>query len=255
MGVCYNFIETNNMQGREMMRILIVEDEKNIRKSIVNIIRDIDDSIDIIEKKDGEAVGYDIKNNEIELFLLDISLPNGSGIQIAEKIRASELNKHAFIVFVTGHKEYELDGFKKYHCYDFLEKPFDKKRLINIVQSIKLGLSRIEKVNPEKAIILNLKNFILKIYCSEIFFLEIHDRKCTIHTTSGKHIVPNTTIKRFVEELPGDNFKQTHKSYLVNTDKIIKIEAVKRSSFKIYFENYDEQAFLGEKFQYNLLKN
>ena len=57
-----------------------------------------------------------------------------------------------------------------------------------------------------------------KIYLRDILFVEALENYVSIYTTSGR------VLKRIGESLPDDQFLQTHKSYIINADRVDLVE-------------------------------
>ena len=76
-----------------------------------------------------------IKSNKIDLLLLDIEMPNGSGFDLLESIKE---NIDLKIIFVTAYHEYALKAFR-YSAVDYLLKPINPDDLQAAVKKIKPG--------------------------------------------------------------------------------------------------------------------
>ena len=62
-----------------------------------------------------------------------------------------------------------------------------------------------------------------KIYLRDILFVEALENYVSIYTTSGR-VLTHSTLKRIGESLPDDQFLQTHKSYIINADRVDLVE-------------------------------
>ena len=103
-----------------MSNIIIVEDEEVTARGLRKIIKEIDDSINVIIKgfaKEALEVSKDIS---IDAFLLDIQLKDYNGIELARQIREMDCYKLNPIVFITAIPTRELIAFKEIHCYDYI---------------------------------------------------------------------------------------------------------------------------------------
>jgi len=91
------------------------------------------------------------KQNEYDLILMDIQMPNMDGLQTTKQIRQTELNMGTPIVAVTAHAfPEEKERFLSSGMDDYLPKPIDLANLVKIIQSWCRGAEFIE---PEKAVI------------------------------------------------------------------------------------------------------
>lgn len=114
------------------MKILIVDDEKLIRDVIREYL--INENYEVIEAKDGvEAVKLAEENN-IDLIILDIMMPNMDGYTAYKEIRKTKVIPT--IILSARSEEYDkLLGFDL-GIDDFLAKPFSPKELVARVKAI-----------------------------------------------------------------------------------------------------------------------
>ena len=115
-----------------MKKILIIDDEKDIRILLSSILKD-EGYITILagSVKDAETV---IENEVFDLVLLDISLDNKSkdGIYLLKKIKKK--HKELPVIMISGHATIQqaIDSVRL-GAFEFLEKPFNTDRLLNFV--------------------------------------------------------------------------------------------------------------------------
>jgi DNA-binding NtrC family response regulator len=107
-------------------RILVVDDEKLLRWSLEQNLSK--EGYTVITAEKG-LDGLDIFKNELpDITLLDIHLPDVSGITVLEGIK--EINKHALVVMITAFGDVQTAVKTiKLGAYDFLEKPFNMEKL------------------------------------------------------------------------------------------------------------------------------
>lgn len=135
-----------------MAKILVIDDEKAIRRSIKEILEFEKHSID--EAEDGiTALNLALKNN-YDIILSDIKMPKLDGEELLNKL--IENNISSAIIMMSGHGTIEtaVNAVKK-GAYDYLAKPIDLNRLL---VSIKNALEKTELISETKI----LKKKILK---------------------------------------------------------------------------------------------
>ncbi|MFM2225957.1 MAG: hypothetical protein RJA07_2159 [Bacteroidota bacterium] len=110
-----------------MPHILIVDDEKAIRKSLRDILEY--EKYTVEEAGDGAEAIKLIKNNAFDLVLCDIKMPKKDGLEVLED--AMELNPDLPFVMISGHGNVEtaVEAVKK-GAFDFISKPPDLNRLL-----------------------------------------------------------------------------------------------------------------------------
>ena len=110
-----------------MKKILIVEDVEMNRDLLVQLL---EDDYELVEAVDGRQ-GLEMAAGEApDLILLDISLPEIDGWEVARKIRADERLKHIPIIAVTAHAMTgDEEKAIECGCNDYLAKPIDEDEL------------------------------------------------------------------------------------------------------------------------------
>ncbi len=137
-----------------MAKILVVDDEAAIRKTMKEILEYEKHNVDTA--KDGFDALDKIKKTQYDLILLDIKMPKKDGIEVLEDIM--KLAPEVPVIMITGHGTVEtaVEALKK-GAYDFLEKPLDLNRLLVAVRN---ALERKDLVKETK----KLKRKIQKTY-------------------------------------------------------------------------------------------
>jgi CheY-like chemotaxis protein len=114
-----------------MPRILIVDDEPDMRLAIKNVLKLR--GYEIFEAGDGLAALDILRKNDIHLMLLDIRLPGMDGIEVLEKTR--KFNRSLPVVMITGygHIRSAVDVMKL-GANEYLQKPFENTQLVKTVK-------------------------------------------------------------------------------------------------------------------------
>ncbi len=116
-----------------MTRILIIEDEEPIRRVLVRILSDENQSFEIVEASDGKEGLSLIKKEKFDLVLCDIKMPKMDGIEVLQE--SSKIKFRAPFIMLTGHGNVETAvEAMKLGAYDFISKPPDLNRLLNAVR-------------------------------------------------------------------------------------------------------------------------
>ena len=153
-----------------MSKILIIEDEEQIRRVLIRILTDEDSKFEIFEASDGKK-GLDlIKKESFDLVLCDIKMPKLDGIELLQK--AKKINSTLPFIMLTGHGNIEtaVDSMKL-GAYDFISKPPDLNRLIN---SVRNALER-KELEVENKILRKKIDKKYEIIGSSDSIMEIHD--------------------------------------------------------------------------------
>ncbi|MEW6001947.1 MAG: sigma-54 dependent transcriptional regulator [Nitrospirota bacterium] len=107
--------------------VLVVDDEEGIRESLSAILED--EGYDVLTSSSGEEALRAVKDQNPDLLLLDVWLPDIDGIQVLKEVK--ELRPEVPVVIISGHGNIELAvRATKMGAYDFLEKPLSLERVL-----------------------------------------------------------------------------------------------------------------------------
>src|SRR3984885_10741160 len=156
-----------------MSNILIIDDEKAIRKTLSEILSYEGYKID--EAGDGEEGLKKFRDKEYDVILCDIKMPKMDGIEFLEK--AKEINPDIPIIMISGHGTIEtaVEAVKK-GAYDYISKPPDLYRLLITIRNamdktslvaetkvLKRKVSRMQEMVGDSAPIQKIKETIEKV--------------------------------------------------------------------------------------------
>jgi DNA-binding NtrC family response regulator len=160
-----------------MPSILIIDDERAIRKTLAEILGFEGYKID--EASDGEEGFRKFKEKNYDLVLCDIKMPKLDGIEFLEK--AKEINSEVPIIIISGHGNIEtaVEAVKK-GAYDYISKPpdlnrmlitlrnaMDKTSLVAETKVLKRKVSKVQEMVGESEPIKKIKDTIEKIAPTE----------------------------------------------------------------------------------------
>lgn len=129
-----------------MPKILIIDDEESIRKSIREILEY--EKYEVDEAKDGMEGVIKVKGATYDVILCDIKMPKMDGIEVLERIRL--LSPEAAVVMISGHGNIDTAvGALKEGAYDYIPKPLDLNRLL---VSVRNALDRTNLVAETKVL-------------------------------------------------------------------------------------------------------
>lgn len=201
-----------------MLRIALCDDNPHHLHEIEAVLTTIlFDRIefDMQTYKSGIELVQAIKNKVFaaDLLILDINMERINGLQAAKFIRKS--NILCDIVFLTGCKEYVLEGYK-YNAFDYLLKPVS---LSSLQRMIDRYISTREYKNPFFSF--KSQNSYFRVNMNKIEFFSGDKRKVTIFA-SGIERSFYSKIDEIEEEVcKRNNFLRPHQSYIVNIDYIV----------------------------------
>ncbi len=215
---------------------IIIDDEpssQNVLKSFINKI----DYLDLKHTCNDalEALTY-LKTNTVDLLFLDINMPQLSGISFYKSLKNPPK-----VIFTTAYTEYALDGFDV-NATDYLLKPFSFDRFLKAVTKIK-DLN----IKYNETIILKADKKLHQIKVDDILYIESIGDYIKVHINQ-KYLIVYKTLKKIFDELPNSVFKQVHKSFIINKNKLDYIEG---NTILIHSNKIP----LGQKYKKSFLEN
>lgn len=200
--------------------VLIADDEFLARKLLQEYVQKID-SLNLVDCcSDGIRTMEVLKNKEVDILLLDIQMPELTGLELLKTIE----NQPA-VILTTAYSEYAVDAFSL-GVVDYLLKPFDFPRFL---QAINKAIDTRPKENvvshaaSNDFIMVKADYKLYKVNFGDLIFIEGQHEYVTFHTRT-KRITALYSLKNLEDTLPRDMFARVHKSYIVSFDYIEDID-------------------------------
>jgi DNA-binding NarL/FixJ family response regulator len=134
-----------------MIRILIIDDHPLVRDGIKTMLKD-EPSIEIVStsKTASEALDF-LSNNEPDIILLDISLPDMNGLELCEKIRS--MNQQSKIIGLTSTNEAGIiTGLLQRGGNGYLLKNMEREELLDAIRTVQKDKVYLSKAANEKVL-------------------------------------------------------------------------------------------------------
>jgi DNA-binding NtrC family response regulator len=129
-----------------MPNILVIEDEATIRRVLIKILSEENNSYQVDEAEDGLVGIEKIKKEDFDLVLCDIKMPKMDGIEVLEAIK--KIKPEIPVVMISGHGDLDTAvNTMRLGAFDYISKPPDLNRLLNTVRN---ALDRKELVVENK---------------------------------------------------------------------------------------------------------
>lgn len=205
------------MSGHIMYRVAIIDDNSMDR----NLIETLSD--EYFRQKEYE---YEIKTFErsehaimelqeggyYDVFLLDMDMPNKTGLQVAKEIR--QYYNEPIIVYVTNHVEYAIQAFEV-NAFRYIPKALLREKL---AEAYDVLLPKIDQLD-QRAYIIDSVAGLDKILYRNIFYISKDGKYITIVHRNGESRV-RTSLQKIYEELNSPEFIYIDKSYVANIEHV-----------------------------------
>lgn len=225
------------MENQPTFKAVIVDDEQPARVIIAHYLAAFPNIEVIGECANGFEALKMIKETSPDILFLDVQMPKVTGIELLEVIENAPA-----VIFTTAYDQYALKAFEL-NAIDYLLKPFSKDRFNAAVNKV------IEKVNTGQSLPINgvdalfsnpsekLTRIVVKngsnitvIPISDIYFIEAQEDYVMIHSNKGRSM-KNQTMTYLEQHLPQNQFIRIHRSYIVNIEKIEKLEPYDKDTY------------------------
>ena len=240
-------------------KILIVEDEAIVAKDTSVCLEKIGYEVIASFSKGEKALSF-LEDNKPDLVLMDIMLAgNISGIDASARIKK---DYDIPVVFLTAYAdEKTIERAKITESYGYVIKPFKE---IDLRTSIEMALykfkkekeklsgvsSSVAKASPisTEYIYVKSNSKLVKVQNANILFVEALKDYVIIHTDKERFTI-HSTMKDIEKKLPSKMFMRSHRSFILNLNKINSID-----SLIVNIENSDKKIPIGGSYREGLFK-
>jgi two-component system response regulator AlgR len=204
-----------------MIKVLVVDDEPPARARMKQLLADCAPqlALQVAGEADGGVAALDaVTRLQPDLVLLDISMPDMSGIEVARHLAQQEAPPA--IIFVTAYDEHALQAFEV-HALDYLLKPVRAERLL-------AALQRAQRLRPREPRLEQLaqslgaartqlsvseRGRLVLVPVDEIVYLRAELKYVTIRTVAREYLTEESLTG--LESEFGERFVRIHRNALV----------------------------------------
>lgn len=233
-----------------MIKVILIEDEPEIRKILRKIIEKQDGFEVVAESGSFAEAMTEFSRYKPDVAFVDIDLGGESGLDCAKLL--TELNPKVKIVFATAHSEYMANAFEIY-AFDYLVKPFNMERVVRTLNKLKENFPKAELPDVADSVLqmerfkdklmLKGKDQVFFVDTKEIIMLERIDGVTRI-VTKDEVFQSSASLSDIEVKLNPTEFFRCHKSYIINLSCISRIEPYGRWTFTVALKGCEEHALM-----------
>ncbi|KAB2958730.1 MAG: response regulator transcription factor [Thermoanaerobaculia bacterium] len=221
------------------MRVLIVDDEPLARSLLGELLR-AEAGVEVVgEAGDGFEAVRRTEQLRPDLVLLDIQMPKLSGFEVLELLG----EEAPAVIFVTAHDEFALRAFEV-HAVDYLLKPVEPERLAAALARARertgrppgnlpaAGLARAARPPGRtlERVLLREEGRVHVLPVAALDFIEAQDDYLCF-SSGGRRLRKQQTMSDLEAQLDGERFVRIHRSYLLNVERLARLEQYARDSW------------------------
>jgi len=221
-----------------MIKCVIIDDEP-LARSVVKEYLQSHPEIEVMQEcSDGFEGMKAIQQYQPDIIFLDIQMPKINGFEMLDLI-----DNLPHVIFTTAFEEYAIKAFEA-HAADYLLKPFSQERFDKSIEKLFQQQNSITtktqqilgtaSQSPMQAnrIVVKDGSKIKIIPVSQVQYLEAADDYVKIHSKDGIFL-KKKTMQYFEESLLLQQFIRIHRSYIINTQLITRIESNEKDGHSV----------------------
>jgi len=252
---------------KKQFKAIVVDDEPLARRLLIASLKKYVDIDVIAECENGRQAVSAIDKLKPDLMFLDIQMPGLGGFDVIRSVNPELMPE---LIFVTAFDAYAIDAFDA-NAVDYLLKPISEERLDRAVTRALIHLTQGEYENIRKrelytavnkiaervrdkskleeggiAVADEERKFTIKdgdsvmlIREAEIDWIDAAGDYMCIHVDGETHVI-RSTMRELLTRLDQDRFKRVHRSTIVNTDRIIKIQRHTKGEYILHLDCDEE---------------
>ena len=118
------------------MKLVIVDDDRDITYTVATVLKEIDQSIEVLEANSGKECLKLLKTEKPDLILLDVMMPEMNGWDLSIALKANKDTCNIPIVFLTCLDDPSCKRMGLTFGVDYITKPFEVKELHKMIKKI-----------------------------------------------------------------------------------------------------------------------
>lgn len=226
------------------LRAVIVDDEPLVRRGLRSLLAKEPDVALVGEARNGLDAVSVIASSAPDLVFLDVQMPGLDGFEVLARLPAAS---RPSIIFVTAFDEYAIRAFDV-HAVDYLLKPFDAPRFRLALERVRARratstgrddarwdalLSQLHgSARFADRLLLKDDGSVVVVLVADINWIEAADNYVLVHARASRHRV-RQSIKTLESQLDPARFARSHRSAIVNLDRVRSLEPMAAGEYVI----------------------
>lgn len=208
------------------LRVLVCDDEMMARKRVLRLLSETSGVEATIECESGEEVLAKLRDDDVDVVILDIDMPGLSGLETVMQMPEDR----PYVIFLTAHPEHAVQAFDV-GAVDYLLKPVDDGRLEKALARARLALDHsgqagdADPVGKLTKLAIATHDGAALVDPDDVTHATFDGALVTVHTAS-RAILTDDTLQDLEAKLPKGPFERVHRRALVNLEHVERLESV-----------------------------
>lgn len=198
------------------LRVLLVDDEPPALARLRRLLGEMPGIVVAGEAGDGIEALDAVKRLRPDALLLDVQMPEVSGIEVAASMAADG----PAVIFVTAFERYALQAFDA-AAVDYLLKPVDPERLARALGRLR-DRRGVQRPPSPRHLLVEERGCVRAIAIDSIAWLAAADNYVELHAADGRHWLLRRTLSALLSEL-GPSFQRIHRSRAVALSAVAEV--------------------------------
>lgn len=231
---------------------LIADDDPGMRLVMKKIVEKSEGFKLVGEASDGEELLELYRQYRPEIVIMDIEMPGATGVECARVIQ--DTNPKTVLIFATAHEQYMKDAFEVY-AFDFLLKPFKLDRALKTLSLVREKLRPEEEpsglLSPMQSEAPRSERLMVKgregmsfVDLDKLLLIQREDRQTALYVEGDVRLLTSETLTELEVRLANNSFFRTHKSYIVNINRIDSITPYGRWTYNVRLRGTKHDALI-----------
>ena len=231
------------------MKVVIIEDEKIAADYLEKLIKEYDQSIEILTKLDSVSSSVSwLQSNKPDLIFLDIHLADDISFKIFEQVEI-----HIPVIFTTAYDQYAIKAFKL-NSIDYLLKPIERQELFNSIDKFR-SLNHHSNVDLKalsdlfmKKIPVYQERFLVStgqklksIPIGDIAYFFAEQKLVFLTDNNGRQHIVDNSLDKLEPQLDPANFFRINRQFIISFQSIRNMISYSKSRVKVELEPPSEK--------------
>ena len=214
---------------------IIIDDERIARQELIRLLHKHPNINVLAQAQEIDEGLAQINQHKIDVIFLDIEMPGGTGLQLAE-----QLNGEYPIIFCTAYDEFAVDAFSL-NAIDYLVKPIIPERLeqsLNRLSVVEQDVN-VEPLSDDFKLMVKFSDQMKIILLGDIIRFESIGNHAAIYTSQGKAFI-HSSLNKIESRLNTNDYFRASRADIIRLDAIEQIEQNINYGFTARLSNKNE---------------